>query len=78
MKIYLAHSGDINKHGHQNYDLIGVYQDKDMAIQAIEQSMSDVNMEYVEKETKPSGNMFWTEHGMDIVTVGYLEVRDLL
>lgn len=78
MKVYLAHSGDINKHGHQDYDLIGVYQDKDMAIQAIEQSMTDVDMKYLEKETTPSGNMFWTEHGMDIVTVGYLEVRELI
>lgn len=78
MKVYLAHSGDINKHGHQDYDLIGVYKDKDMAIQAIEQSMTDVDMKYVEVETTPSGNMFWTEMGMDIVTVGYLEVRDLV
>ena len=78
MKVYLAHSGDIDKHGHQDFNLIGVYQDKDMAIQAIEQSMIDVDMEYVEKETTPSGNMFWTEQGMDIVTVGYLEVRELL
>ena len=78
MKVYLAHSGDINRHGFQDFDLIGVYQDRDMAIQAIEQSMTDVDMEYVEVETKPSGNMFWTEMGMDIVTVGYLEVRELL
>ena len=78
MKVYLAHSGDINKHGHQDYDLIGVYQDKNMAIQAIEQSMTDCDMEYVKKETTPSGNIYWTEHGMDIVTVGYLEVRELL
>jgi hypothetical protein len=78
MKVYLAHSGDIDKHGHQDFNLIGVYQDKDMAIQAIEQSMTDVDMEYVEVETKPNGNMFWTEMGMDIVVVGYLEVRDLL
>ena len=78
MKVYLAHSGDINKHGHQDFNLIGVYQDKDMAIQAIEQSMTDVDMEYVKKETTLSGNMFWTEYGMDIVTVGYLEVRELL
>ncbi len=77
MKVYLAHSGDIDKHGHQDFDLIGVFQNKDMAIQAIEQSMTDVDMEYVEVETKPSGNMFWTEMGMDIVTVGYLEVREL-
>jgi hypothetical protein len=70
MKVYLAHSGD--------YDLIGVYQDRDMAIQAIEQSMTDIDIKYVEKETTPSGNMFWTEHGMDIVTVGYLEVRELI
>ncbi len=78
MKVYLAHSGDINKHGHQDYNLIGVYQDKDMAIQAIEQSMTDVDIKYVEKETTPSGNMFWTERGMGIVTVGYLEVRELI
>jgi len=78
MKIYLAHSGDINKHGHQDFDLIGVFQDRDMAIQAIEDSMKDVDMQYVKKDVKPSGNIFWEEHGMDIVTVGYLEVRDLL
>jgi len=78
MKVYLAYSGDINKHGHQNYDLIGVYQDKDMAIQAIEQSMTDVDMAYVEVETKPSGNMFWTEHGMDIVNVGKVEEHILI
>jgi hypothetical protein len=78
MKVYLAHSGDINKHGHQCYNLIGVYQDKDMAIQAIEQSITDVDMKYLEKETTPNGNIFWTENGMDIVTVGYLEVRELI
>ena len=78
MKVYLAYSRDINKHGHQDFDLIGVYQDKDMAIQAIEDSMSDVDMEYVETDIMPSGNIYWTEHGMDIVTVGLLEVRDLL
>ena len=78
MKVYLAHSGDIDKQGHEDYDLIGVYQEKDMAINAIEQSMTDVDMKYVEVETTPSGNMFWTEQGMDIVTVGYLEVRELL
>ena len=78
MKVYLAHSGDIDKHGHQDFSLIGVFQDKDMAIKAIEESMKDVDMKYVEKETKPNGNMFWEEHGMDIVTVGYLEVRDLI
>jgi len=77
MKVYLAHSGDINKHGHQDFNLIGVFKDRDMAIQAIEDSMKDVDMQYVKKETKPSGNIFWEEHGMDIVTVGYLEVRDL-
>jgi hypothetical protein len=77
MKVYLAHSGDINKHGHQDFDLIGVFQDKDMAIKAIEDSMKDVDMQYVKKDVKPSGNIFWEEHGMDIVTVGYLEVRDL-
>ena len=78
MKVYLAHSGDINKHGHQDFDLIGVYQDRDMAIQAIENSMKDVDMRYVEKYVKPTENIFWEERGMDIVTVGYLEVRDLL
>ena len=78
MKVYLAHSGDINKHGHQDFNLIGVFHDKDMAIQAIEESLSDCDMEYVEKDIMPSGNIFWEEHGMDIVTVGYLEVRDLL
>jgi hypothetical protein len=78
MKVYLAHSGDINKHGHQDFDLIGVFQDKDTAIKAIEDSMKDVDMQYVKKDVKPSGNIFWEEHGMDIVTVGYLEVRDLL
>jgi hypothetical protein len=77
MEVYLAHSGDINKHGHQDFDLIGVFQDKDMAIKAIEDSMKDVDMQYVKKDVKPSGNIFWEEHGMDIVTVGYLEVRDL-
>jgi len=78
MKVYLAHSGDINKHGHQDFDLIGVFQDRDMAIKAVEDSMKDVDMQYVEKSVTPSGNIFWEEHGMDIVTVGYLEVRDLL
>jgi len=78
MKVYLAHSGDINKHGHQDFNLIGVFQDKDMAIKAIEESMKDVDMKYVEKDIMPSGNIFWEEHGMDIVTVGYLEIRDLL
>lgn len=78
MKVYLAYSGDINKHGHQDFDLIGVYQDKDMAIQAIEDSMSDCDMKYVETDIMPSGNIYWTEKGMDIVTVGLLEVRDLL
>ena len=78
MKVYLAHSGEITKHGHQVYDLIGVYRDKDMAIKAIEDSMKDVNMQYVKKDVMPSGNIFWEEHRMDIVTVGYLEVRELL
>ena len=78
MKVYLAHSGDINKHGHQDFNLIGVFQDKDMAIKAIEDSMKDVDMQYVKKDVMPSGNIFWEEHGMEIVTVGYLEVRDLL
>ena len=77
MEIHLAYSGDINKHGHQNFDLIGVYKDRDMAIKAIEKSLVDCSDMYVKKETMPSGNIFWTEHGMDIVTVGYLEVRDL-
>jgi hypothetical protein len=49
-----------------------------MAIQAIEQSITDVDMKYLEKETTPNGNIFWTENGMDIVTVGYLEVRELI
>ena len=78
MKVYLAHSGDINKHGHQDYDLIGVYQDKDMAIKVIEQSMNDVDMELVKKYTLLNGDIFWTENGMSIVTVGYLEVSELL
>lgn len=78
MKVYLAYSGDINKHGHQYFDLIGVFQNKDTAIQAIEESMKDVDMKYVEKETKPSGNIYWTEMGMDVVTVGYMEVRELI
>ena len=78
MKIYLAYSGDINKHGHQIYDLIGVYQDKDMAIKVIEQSMNDVDMELVKKYTLLNGHIFWTENGMSIVTVGYLEVNELL
>ena len=51
---------------------------KNMAIQAVEQSMTDIDIEHVEKKTLPNGNMFWTEHSMDIVTVGYIEVRDLL
>ena len=78
MKIYLAYSGDINKHSHQGYDLIGVYQDKDMAIKVIEQSMNDVDMEFVKKYTLLNGDIFWTENGMSIVTVGYLEVSELL
>lgn len=78
MKIYLAYSGDINKHSHQGYDLIGVYQDKDMAIKVIEQSMNDVDMELVKKYTLLNGDIFWTENGMSIVTVGYLEVSELL
>ena len=78
MKVYLAYSGDINKHGHQDFGLIGVYQNKDMAIQAIEQSMTDVDMKYVEKDTTKEGHMFWTEIGMDIVTIGKLVVRELL
>ena len=77
MNVYLAHSGDINKHGRQDFDLIGVFKDKDMAIKAIEKSMRDVDIKYVEKSVTPSGNIFWEEHGMDIVTVGYLEVRNL-
>lgn len=77
MEVYLAHSGDINKHGHQDFDLIGVFRDRDMAIKAIEDSIVDYNDMYVNKETMPSGNIFWTEHGMEIVTVGYLEVREL-
>jgi hypothetical protein len=78
MKVYLAYSGEINKYGHQQFDLIGVFQDKDMANKAIEDSMEDVDMTYVTKKMMPSGNIFWEESGMDIVTVGYLEVRDLL
>ena len=78
MKVYLAHSGDIDKHGHQRYDLIGVYQDRDMAIKAIEDSIVDCDDMYVKKETMSNGNIFWTEQGMDVITVGYLEIRELI
>jgi hypothetical protein len=80
MKVYLAHSGDINKHGHQVYDLIGVFKDKDMAIKAIKNALEDVNiLDYAVKDGKQNGNMFWIEHAMDVDwTVGKLEVRELL
>jgi len=39
--------------------------------------MRDVDMECIMKSTKENGNMFWDQMGMDIVTVGYLEVREL-
>lgn len=78
MEVYLAHSGNIDKHGHQRYDLIGVYQDRGMAIKAIEDSMVDCDDMYVKKETMSNGNIFWTEQGMDIITVGHLEMRELL
>ena len=78
MKVYLAYSGDLDKHGQQSFDLIGVFQDKTTAIDAIEQSMKDVDIQNVEKSISPNESVYWTEMGMDIVTVGYLEVRDLL
>jgi hypothetical protein len=61
-----------------DFILTDKFQDKDMAIKAIEDSMKDVDMKYVDKSVTPAGNIFWEEQGMEIVTVGYLEVRDLL
>ena len=40
--------------------------------------MNDVDMELVKKYTLLNGDIFWTENGMSIVTVGYLEVSELL
>ena len=77
-EVYLAYSGDINKHGHQDYKLIGVFQDKDMAIQAIEESMSDCDMEFVERGSTSDGTIIWTEAGMEYVDVGMLQTKKLL
>lgn len=78
MEVYLAHSGNINKHGHQYFNFIGVFRDKNMAIKVIKESMKGVDMKCVVKDEFPLGDIYWTEHGMDIAIVGRLEVRELM
>ena len=77
MQVYLAYSGDLDRHDRQSFDLIGVFQDRAQAVKAIEELIVDYPNPYVERVIKPSGNIFWEERGMDIVTVGYLECRSL-
>jgi len=77
MKVYLAFSGHINKHGFQDYDMIGVFDTKDKAIEAVESSLDDVDRTAITTETDSHGNIFWTEHGMDIVTVGYISEHEV-
>lgn len=76
-KVYIAHKGYLNKHGRQTFDMIGVYENKDRAIQDIEKSIEDVNGGFIEI-TPVGNNIYWSEKGMDIITVGFLEERTLI
>jgi len=77
MKVYLAYSGDINKHGFQSFELIGVFKDKDDAILAITSTFKDVDEEQVAVDSKDN-TIFWTEFGYDVVTVGMLKTEEVI
>jgi hypothetical protein len=77
MEIYLAYNGGGPTWGELSWSLIGAFQNKDMAIKAIEDSIKDIDDEEkdVRKEVMHSGDTYWEDRGM---YVGYLRSTDLL
>lgn len=75
MKVYIAYEGYYNRHDRQDYIILGVYRSKDEAVTRIQKSIG--SLEGIEVETR-GDTTWWTERGMDIVTVGKLEEHELI
>ena len=78
MKVYIAYEGDLDRHGRQYYDIIGVYADEAGACNAVQQTITESGIDVSHNIVNGIPTTWWIEHGMDIVNVGMVEEHILI
>lgn len=77
MKAYQVYSGELNKHGHQRYDLIATYLDKNKALQHCQQIANDTPLygDILEEGEWYGGGKYksWDAVGWERVTIAKFE-----
>ena len=84
MKAYQVHSGDTNKHGHQDYELQATYLSKDKALEHAPRIVAEVPLyggDILHEEDWYGPNKqykSWTIQGWDWICVCRIETIDII
>lgn len=75
MKAYQVFTGDLDKHGHQKFELDSTYLSKGMALIRCKEIIEaeEFKDEKIELTTLKNGSMHWEASGWDIITICKLE-----
>lgn len=74
-KAYQVFTGDLDRHGHQRFELDSTYLSKDRALIRCKEIIEaeEFKNENIGMTTLKNGNTYWEASGWDIITICKLE-----
>lgn len=80
-QVYIAYSGDENEHGSEVFTILGVFADKQKAIEEVKRNVrSDPSITVTDEFVNgvEQSHMFWIARSWQYLTVGKVEVHTLI
>jgi hypothetical protein len=78
MKVYIAYRGDLDKHGKQTFEIIGVFRDESQAHFAVQSTITESGVEVKTITTYGVTYTVWSTQGWEYIDLGKVETHELI